>query len=249
MHPELEAYAHLKSPIHRWDPALKLVGFFLFILAVANVRSMPGAAVALVISTSTALIAGFPLSVLVRRSKWLMIFLLPLFVLLPIGIDLKSGFSWSIEGLEQALLITIRTFAVFLIIFPMWGTAPFHRSMKGLHQLGTPEMLVHLVLFTYRYIFEFLNQLRRMRTALRARGFVPGLDKRSFGIYGSQVGMLLVTSFEQSERILSAMKARGFDGRFRTLETLQRRPSDWVKLALCLGCGTLLFVGDRLWRP
>lgn len=59
--------------------------------------------------------------------------------------------------------------------------------------------------------------------------------------------MLLVTSYEQAERVLAAMKSRGYDGRIRTLETPKRELSDWGKLVLLAALSTLLVIGDRLW--
>ena len=42
--------------------------------------------------------------------------------------------------------------------------------------------------------------------------------------------MLLVTSYEQTERILMAMKSRGYRGQMHTLYRTERRPLDWAKL-------------------
>jgi cobalt/nickel transport system permease protein len=85
-----------------------------------------------------------------------------------------------------------------------------------------------------------------MRVAMRSRAFVPGFNRTTFRTYGYQVGMLLVISFEQTERILSAMKSRGYDGTIRILYQPKRVGLDWVKFAGIVTLTALLAVGDRV---
>lgn len=247
----LESQSTLDSPIHRWDPALKMVGLGLFILALAALLHVQAILVGMAVSILLARAAGFSLLQVASRVKWIFLLLLPLFLLLPLRISLGGAtpivIGWSKEGLVLAGVISLRAMAIAIAIFPMWGTAPLHVSLKALSSLGVPDMLVQLVLFTYRYLFVYFDQFHRVRLALAARGFSPGLDARSFRVYGSQVGMLLVTSYEQAERVLAAMKSRGYDGRIRTLETPKRELSDWVRLALLGAVSILLVIGDRLW--
>lgn len=247
----LESHSTLESPIHRWDPALKMVGFGLFILALAALLHVPTILAGMAASILLARAAGFSLTQVASRVKWIFLLLLPLYVLLPLRVTLGGDtpivVGWSKEGLVLAGVISLRAMAIAVAIFPMWGTAPLHVSLKALSALGVPDVLVQLVLFTYRYLFVYFDQFHRMRLALAARGFSPGVDARSFRVYGSQVGMLLVTSYEQAERVLAAMKSRGYDGRIRTLETPKRELSDWGKLVLLAALSTLLVIGDRLW--
>jgi cobalt/nickel transport system permease protein len=119
--------------------------------------------------------------------------------------------------------------------------------MKSLQDLGFPKMLIQAVLFTYRYLFVYLEQLRKMNVAMRSRGFRPGFNLRSLRVFGYQVGMLLVTSYEQTERILSAMKSRGYDGTIRTLYQSSRVPADWIKFAGIVALTIVLGIGDYLW--
>ncbi len=247
----LESHSTLDSPIHRWDPALKMVGFGLFLLALAALLHVRTILIGMSASLLLARAAGFSLAQVASRVKWVFFLLLPLYLLLPLRIGLGGAapivIGWSKEGLVLAGVISLRALAIAVAIFPMWGTAPLPVSLKALSALGVPDVLVQLVLFTYRYLFVYFDQFHRMRLALSARGFSPGLDARSFRVYGSQVGMLLVTSFEQAERVLAAMKSRGYDGRIRVFETPKRDRSDWGKLVLLATLSTLLVIGDRLW--
>jgi len=249
MHPEIDRYAHIDSPIHRWDPGLKIVGFGVFVVAVALLSKPASAFVGLAFSFLLLSASKIPVPFVLGRLKFLLLALAPFFLLLPVTVVSQPEWSvtweWSREWL--ALLLTLRALAIGVAVFPMLGTAPFHLSMKALQDLGFPKTIVQAVLFSYRYLFVYLDQLRRMRVAARSRGFRPGLNRRSFRVFGYQVGMLLVTSYEQTERILKAMKSRGYDGTIRTLHASRRAPADWFKLGAVLATALLLTLGDRLW--
>jgi len=248
MHPEIDRYAHLESPVHRWDPALKIAGFGVFIFGVAMLGKIWSAALGLAIALFFLWISNISISFALRRVSVIFFFMVPFFFLLPIKIEgnFSAGFdfSWVWEREKLALLLTIRALAIAIIVFPMLGTAPFHLSMKSLQDLGVPKMLIQSVLFTYRYLFVYLEQLRKMQVAMRSRAFAPGFNRTTFKVYGYQVGMLLVTSYEQTERILSAMKSRGFDGTIRILYQPRRVGADWVKFAGIVALTALLALGD-----
>jgi cobalt/nickel transport system permease protein len=57
--------------------------------------------------------------------------------------------------------------------------------------------------------------------------------------------MLLVRSLERAERILKAMKCRGFDGRLHTHDTLTLRPFDAVFAGSWAVVFAVLLVLDR----
>jgi cobalt/nickel transport system permease protein len=52
---------------------------------------------------------------------------------------------------------------------------------------------------------------------MKVRGFRPRMSGHAYRTYGYLIGMLLVRSFDRSERILAAMKCRGFHGHFHVL--------------------------------
>ena len=53
---------------------------------------------------------------------------------------------------------------------------------------------------------------------MKLRGFRPRMDRHTYRAYGYLVGMLLVRSLDRSDRIVAAMKCRGFRGRFYLLD-------------------------------
>ena len=79
----------------------------------------------------------------------------------------------------------------------------------ALGHLHVPRKLAHLLLFTVRYLDVLDREYRRLRAAMKVRSFRPRMSLHTYRAYGYLVGMLLVRSFDRSERMLAAMKCRG----------------------------------------
>jgi cobalt/nickel transport system permease protein len=57
--------------------------------------------------------------------------------------------------------------------------------------------------------------------------------------------MLFVRSFERTERVFDAMRARGYRGRFPAPARLRLRAGDLVLAAVWVGVGVALVIWDR----
>jgi len=119
----------------------------------------------------------------------------------------------SKQGVVQATQIGLKANAVVLAMMALAGSMDSVTFGHALHRLRMPENLVHLLLFTVRYIEVLRVEFDRLRTAMKARGFRPTNSRHTYVSYGYLVGMMLVRAMERSERILQAMKCRGFAGK------------------------------------
>jgi cobalt/nickel transport system permease protein len=147
----------------------------------------------------------------------------------------------SPAGAELALLITLKTVAVLTLVLVLWATAPWEITLKAAHALRVPGLLVQLVALTYRYLFLLTEEVGRLRTALRVRGYRNRANLHSYRTVGHVAGTLLVRSSERAERVGQAMRCRGFDGRFRALGDFRTRAGDVLAFALIvLAAGGLL---------
>lgn len=124
------------------------------------------------------------------------------------------------EGLLKAVAIALKANAIVMVLLALVGTIEATVLGHALHRLKVPENLVHLMLFTVRYIEVLQQEYFRLRTAMRARGFQPANNRHTYRSIGYLLGMMLVRSLERSERVLEAMKCRGFRGRFFLLDSL-----------------------------
>jgi cobalt/nickel transport system permease protein len=109
------------------------------------------------------------------------------------------------------------------------------RFGKTLDRLGIPNKLTHILFFAVRYLDVIYREYARLVNAMKLRCFRPGFNRHTFKTYGYLVGMLLVKSIDRSERILDAMKCRGFRNRFYTLTSLAITRNDVLFILLFSG--------------
>jgi len=85
---------------------------------------------------------------------------------------------------------------------------------------------------------------------MRIRGFKPSTAVHTYKTFGYLIGMLLIRSFERSERIYNAMLCRGFHGRFFLLDHFKVMKKDIVLLIILLlpllGIGWLEWISKIL---
>src|SRR5581483_9166972 len=101
-------------------------------------------------------------------------------------------------------------------------------------------------LLAYRYAFLLADELRRLRVALRVRGFRARADRHGYRTLGHVVGAVLVRGADRADRVADAMRCRGFDGRFHTLTAFRTTAADVVSCLLVVAGVAALVLWDRL---
>ena len=149
-------------------------------------------------------------------------------------------------GLGVAVLLALKALAVVTLMLVLLATAPLDATLKAGHALRVPGLLVHLGLLTYRYLFVLASELRRLRVALRVRGYRSRATRHSYRTVGHVAGTLLVRSVERAERVSQAMRCRGFDGHFRSLVSFHTRARDVAAFLLLAGGAVGLLLWDIL---
>lgn len=249
--PEIDKYAHLDSPLHRWDARVKVPCLSVLLLAVVLSPSYPVALAGLAVALGLVCITRIPFSFVFVHLRWVLLFCLFLLVVLPPTAGGEplwrlGPVAVSREGLSTAGLITVRATAAVLVMFAMMGTARFHVTLKALRRLRVPQVVVQILAFSYRYVFVLFDELGRMLAAARARGSGCAPWTRTLRNTGSMVGMLFVRSFERTDRIYHAMLARGYRGEVKTLDDFRLRPADVLKGLLVAGAAGVLLASGLL---
>ncbi|KEP68102.1 cobalt ABC transporter permease [Thioclava dalianensis] len=236
--------------IARRDPRLRIVlaGLFACVTVCLSDFAALGGALALAVLALT--LSGLPPRRTLRRMAGMDGFILAMLILLPFSVPGSPlitvwGFTASREGLAQAVQIALRANAVILMAMAMVGSMEAARLGSALHALYLPERLVQLLMFTTRYIEVLREEYLRLRVSMRCRGFKPGTNLHSYRSFGHLLGMMLVRALERSERVLGAMKCRGFDGRLRVLDTYALSARDLVFGAIGVGL-MLTLIGVQL---
>ncbi|MBI5237625.1 MAG: cobalt ECF transporter T component CbiQ [Deltaproteobacteria bacterium] len=232
----IEEFALGESPIHRLDPRVKIAVTFVFSVVVALSNSVATAAIALALPAILILAARIDLARVARRLAVVNTFVLFLWVFLPFTYPGRIVYSLGpldihAEGLIYALLITIKSNAVMLMIIALLGTSPVFSLVHALSRMGMSHKLVHLFFFCFRYIHVIHEEYHRLSNAMKIRGFKARTNMHTYRSYAYLVGMLLVRSFDRSGRIFAAMKCRAFKGRFYMLQDYQMKSSDYLLAA------------------
>jgi len=230
------------------DPRTRVAAAAVFAFQVAVLQTFPAVAAAFVAALVAVAVERPSRRRLAARLAPVNLFLLLLLLLLPFSTPGRPFFrigllAASVEGARQALLVLLKANAIVV-----WG-AVFLDTMdpatfgRALHRLGVPMRLVHLLLFTVRYIDVLRREYNRLRQAMTVRGFRPRTNLHTYRSYGYLVGMLLVRSVDRSERILAAMKCRGFHGEYYVLNrSCFTRRDAWFIVLLCTVAAGLLFL-------
>ena len=152
--PEIDKFAHLKSPLHSWDPRVKIISISVLILSVVLLKDLRVTFLGLGLAITLVFLSKIPFSFVLVHLRWVLFFIVALFVILSLTVPGStlvglSFLSVSREGFELSLLISLRAISAVLLIFPMLGTTRFDLSLKALQKIKVPDKLIQLLMFTY----------------------------------------------------------------------------------------------------
>lgn len=201
------------------DPRMRIIAAAAFAVAVVSFSRLDTLVLALAIAFGMMLIAHLPVAKTMRRVVAMDAFIIVMIAMLPFTVPGEPmfelfGMPASRQGFLKAITIALKAMAIVMMAMALLGSMEAVTLARALRSLGMPERLVHLILFTVRYIDVLHQEYRRLRIAMKARGFRPANSRHTYVSFGYLVGMMLVRALERSERILQAMKCRGFSGRF-----------------------------------
>lgn len=228
------------------DPRVRILAAGAFAIAVVACNWIGALLLALSFSIVTMLAMGLAPKQTLKRMIAMDGFIVFILVLLPFtvqGDPLFSvfGLEASQQGLRQAVTIALKANAVVLMLMVLVGTMEAVTLGHALHAMRVPSTLVHLLLFTVRYIEVLYEEYGRLRIAMKARGFRSTNRLHTYRSFGYLVGMMLVRALERSERILQAMKCRGFTGVIPILSTMRLRRADLgFLLAMALAIASIV---------
>ena len=227
------AYIERDSVLKRCDPRLKVAAAFLLSMLISVCPRFPALGLALLLSAGLAVLARLPAGPASRRMLRLNGFMLLLWAVLPIStpgepLACLGPFIFSREGAALAGAITLKGNAIVLIYTSLLSTIEQAKLGHALKRLHVPGKLVVLFLFTIRYIDILHHEFERLAAAMKTRGFRPRVSLHTYRTYGYLLAMLLTRSLDRAERIMEAMKCRGFVGKYHVLDELSFASRDAV---------------------
>jgi len=247
-YPDIDRYADLDSPVHRIEPRTKIISFGILIVAAVFAVNIPSSLFFLALAALILLASRLPLRFIVRRTRVIAVFVIPIIVLMPLTVPGTPIFSIgpllvSEEGLSLGLLIAIRSVAAILLVITLLGTQRFDTTLKALSLLYVPGIIVQMLLFTYRYIYVMIDEFLRIWSSMRSKGYRFRFSRHGLAMIGNLIGMLLVKSYERAERVYLAMIAKGYTGKPISFSSFKVTMPDCFFCAIVVALTAAVYIG------
>jgi cobalt/nickel transport system permease protein len=117
------------------------------------------------------------------------------------------------EGISRFLVFTIRVWFCVASLTLMILSTGFEKMLELLATIKVPTIVVQLFGLTYRYFFVSIHEVQSVLIAKEARTYVhkKTINMQALKDLGSIIATLFIRTYERSERVYLAMKARGFE--------------------------------------
>ena len=226
------------SPLARWDARWKLAALVLAAFGVAALDHLRPSLAALAVGLLLVVLARLPAKWVRGRLALFALAALPFLLVLPFTLDL-GGSGWDIgpvrvseRGLVVGCAVFARCLAIGCLALVLIGTAPLHHTLAAAHKLKVPGLLVVITGLAYRYTFLLAGEYKRIRVALRTRGFRMKANRHGYRTLGHVTGAVLVRGADAPTASARPCLPR-FDGTFRTATTFapRRAMSSFVALS------------------
>lgn len=162
-------------------------------------------------------------------------------------------FGWNATdiGLRDFSSIMVRSWLSVLAATLLTATTEPDHILRALRFYHVPTIMVATISFMWRYIFVIGEEAQRLMRAREARSATPtgkiggSLSWRA-GVAGNMVGSLFLRSLARSDRVYTAMLARGYDGEIRSLQPAAFRSTDFATAAVVVAALVVIQAYARL---
>lgn len=233
---ELDEHARA-SWLGRLDARAKIVGVLVFVVATALLTRTDLVLASLLLSASFAAMSQVPF----RHLVGMYLGALPFILIASVSIFLFSG-------VERGLDMWARTSSCVIALLVLASGTETFELFSGLRRLKVPRLVSTLLTLTYRYVLILGDELARMRTARRARGFRGArnlLDSRGLKVISYTAGMVFVRAAARAENGYEALRARGFRSDMRQMRASRLKAADLAFIAW-FACVSSLLVALQL---
>ena len=238
-HNHMDRFSRGDSPVHRLDARAKLLAAIAYTAVVVSFGRYVVADLAPLAVAPLAMLwlGGVPVWFALRRVLILCPLVAMICVLSPLYDTLPRRVAfgpWELAvagGWLTAADIAGKFTLGVLALTALTSTTRFALLLEAMRKLRMPKMLVMQLGFLYRYIFVLIDEAMRIRRGRDFRGAARAPASRRLAAAGGIIAALFVRTLERSERIYTAMAARGYRGEPHSLSRLRFCPSDAAFLA------------------
>jgi len=235
------------SYIHRRHPLAVFLAVLIYIVSVLSVGIYNLQSLLLLVIFPIVMyrISGISL----RTAFYKLRYILPILIFVGIWnpiLDKRTAFclgSFAVSyGILSFVTLLIKGCLSLLAAFLLMSTVGIEKLCYSLRLIKVPEMLVVLVLLTYRYAALIGNEARIMWDAYSMRS--PGQKGIRYDAWGSFLGQLLLRSMDRSKEVYKSMQMRGFTGNFYYAYNRKMDFSDWMFIVVSILSVVILRFAD-----
>jgi cobalt/nickel transport system permease protein len=141
-------------------------------------------------------------------------------------------------------MITLMLKGVFCLMasFLLMATTKIENLCAALRAMHFPQIIVTLLLLTFRYVGVMTEELAVMTDAYHLRA--PGQKGIHVSAWGSFLGQLLLRSMDRAQELFSSMMLRGYHDHFHYADIDRFRLRDAGFMVLCILFFVLLRYGN-----
>ena len=217
-HSFLDKYSYISSPVHKIDPVIKLPAALLIILAIVSqpsARLVPFAIYGILVALLV-LLSKIPFVFVVKRILLVMPFVLFAAVFYPISVKLTDKsivLSLYHPAVMKGIAILIKAVLSVTVLVVLVSSERFHNLISAMRRLKMPAVVCVTSALMYRYIFILADESMKTTQARQSR--TPGkLRQNRLRVFGNQMAMVFLRSWERSITIYNSMLSKGFTGDF-----------------------------------
>ena len=124
-----------------------------------------------------------------------------------------ANLTITMEGLTRFLVFSVRVWFCVASLTLLILSTGFDKMLKLLASIKVPAIIVQLFALTYRYFFVSIHEAQSVLIAKEARTYINKrtINLQSLRDLGSILASLFIRTYERSERVYLAMRARGFE--------------------------------------
>lgn len=180
----------------------------------------------------------------IKESIWRLRVVLPLVCFVGIfNIFADKREIYSLGGIVITMgmvsMVNLMLKGIFAVLagYLLIATTTIEKLCYGLRVLRVPQIIVTVVLLTYRYISLLLKEVNIMTQAYSLRA--PKQNGINYRLWGTMIGQLLIRSMDRAEGLYNSMCIRGYNGEFIYSNKYRFSVKDGIYLLLWL---TVFFI-------
>jgi cobalt/nickel transport system permease protein len=124
-------------------------------------------------------------------------------------------FELSRQGLDFGMILLAKLFVCVSAVILLSSVTTIPALLDGLKRLKVPKFFVTTLNMMVRYLYLFYENLHRIRTAQKCRGFSVRRNPQGYRFVlrnlGNTISTLFMKSYDQGEAVYTSMLARGYN--------------------------------------